>query len=107
LGNGTTSGETTPANVACSTSVLGISDFEVTNANEVKFYPNPVADILNIAFDHEIKNVSIYNLLGQEMMTKTINANEGSVDVSHLSKGTYLVKVNVGEETKTLKVIKR
>jgi len=72
-----------------------------------KVFPNPVNDILNIAFDQALDSVVIYNLLGQEVITKTINANETTIDVSQLPLGTYLVKINTGDTVKTLKVIKQ
>ena len=62
---------------------------------------------LNVSFDENIANISIYNLLGQEVIYKTINANQGSVDVSNLAAGTYLIRVTShNEEVKTLKIIK-
>lgn len=84
---------------------LGTSDFEALNA--LKIYPNPVDNILTISFSNEITAVSIYNLLGQEVISKTINANEAKIDVSKLNAGTYLVKVQADNEAKTLKIIKR
>jgi alpha-tubulin suppressor-like RCC1 family protein len=104
LGAGTTFTRTTPGQLPCPSPALAIDDFEV--ANTMKVYPNPVKDVLNISFDTEITLVSIYNILGQEMMSKIINAKEGTIDVSNLRSGTYFVKVSVGNLIKTLKVIK-
>jgi len=84
-------------------SVLANNTFTFT---KVIVYPNPVKDILNLSFDKEITNVSIHTLLGQEVLNKNINANEGTVDVSNLSVGTYLVKVTSNDGIKTLKIIK-
>ena len=106
LGNGT-SGFTntfTPTSVACPTSTLAIEEVEVTS--QIKMYPNPVKDILNLSFDKEMATVSIYNLLGQEVISKSINTNEGTIDVSSLITGTYFVKVSADGLTKTMKVIK-
>ena len=38
--------------------------------------------------------------------TKNINVNESNIDVSKLSSGIYIVKVNSKDLVKTLKVIK-
>ncbi|MEO8516025.1 MAG: T9SS type A sorting domain-containing protein, partial [Flavobacterium sp.] len=70
-------------------------------------YPNPVKDVLNLSYTKNISNVSIHNLLGQEVMTKTVNATQSKVDMSNLSQGTYLVKVTVDGLVKTLKVVKQ
>lgn len=76
------------------------------NANNFKAYPNPITDILNFSSDKDISSVSIYNLLGQEVLTKVIQDGEKTIDVSNLSVGSYLVKINSNDEVKTLKVIK-
>ncbi|MBX9734143.1 MAG: T9SS type A sorting domain-containing protein, partial [Chitinophagaceae bacterium] len=104
LGDGTTTTRTVPTAITCPTSNLAVSDFGFKN--EIKVYPNPVKDLLSISFDNEITAVSVYNLLGQEVLTKYINANEANVDVSSLSSGTYLVKVTSNDLVKTLKIIK-
>lgn len=82
---------------------LGSSDF---NNNSFTAYPNPVKDHLTIRYNENINNVTVFNLLGQQLFTKDINATEGKVDMSHLASGTYLVKVTSGENIQTIKVIK-
>jgi Secretion system C-terminal sorting domain len=51
--------------------------------------------------------VQVLNLLGQEVVTKSINATDAKVDMSALASGTYLVKVTSDNQIKTLKVIKQ
>jgi hypothetical protein len=50
--------------------------------------------------------VAVFNLLGQKMSSKTVNANQSKVDMSNLASGTYVVKVTADNQTKTIKVIK-
>jgi hypothetical protein len=47
------------------------------------------------------------NLLGQEVMVKSINATQSQIDMSNLASGSYLVKVTADNKVKTIKVIKR
>lgn len=68
--------------------------------------PNPAKDILNLNSAETITSVAIYNLLGQEVMNKTINATTSQINVSGLSNGTYLMKVKGNNFVKTIKVIK-
>jgi hypothetical protein len=70
-------------------------------------YPNPVKDILNVSFEQNISNVSVYNLLGQQVLFMNVNTNKGQVNMSNLASGTYLVKVNTENAVKTIKVIKQ
>ncbi len=69
-------------------------------------YPNPVAEILNLKPKQptEIYNVVIYNLLGQQVQT-VINPNE-SVDVSRLTRGSYIVKITTDKGVFSSKFIK-
>jgi hypothetical protein len=82
---------------------LGTADLDLKN---VMVYPNPVKDILNIAVDKDITSVSLYNVLGQEVLTKVYNSKEIVLDVSGLTSGTYFVKVYADSLVKTLKVSK-
>ena len=71
------------------------------------YYPNPVTDVLNISYANEISKVQVLNLLGQEVMVKSINATQSQIDMSNLASGSYLVKVTADNKVKTIKVIKR
>lgn len=71
-----------------------------------KAYPNPVKDVLNLSYNQEISNVAIFNLVGQQVVSKTVGSNDAQVDMSHLAQGTYLVKVTVDNQVKTIKVLK-
>ncbi len=76
------------------------------DSDSFKSYPNPVIDILNLSYNKTITNVAVFNLLGQKVMTTASNANQTQIDMSHLSTGTYLVKVTADNEVKTIKVVK-
>ncbi len=69
-------------------------------------YPNPVKDILNVSYSQNISKVQVVNLLGQEVITNSLNATQGQIDMSNLPVGTYLVRVTSNEQVKTIKVIK-
>ncbi|HLF52239.1 T9SS type A sorting domain-containing protein [Flavobacterium sp.] len=69
-------------------------------------YPNPVKEVLNLSYTQNISDVAVYNLLGQQVIAKTINANQSQIDMSHLSSGTYMVKVTADIQVKMIKVIK-
>ncbi len=105
-----------PANACYSGSYGETADFKVNvivlkndtfdDASFV-YYPNPVSDVLNISYANEISKVQVINLLGQEVMVKSINATQSQIDMSNLASGSYLVKVTADSKVKTIKVIKR
>ncbi|QBO57992.1 S8/S53 family peptidase [Chryseobacterium salivictor] len=79
-----------------------------TNAkqDQVVIYPNPVKDVLNIDLKSNHGNVKIFDLSGKVVKTATVN-NSGSVDVSKLSKGMYIVEITTDGKAKvTKKIIK-
>lgn len=72
-----------------------------------RHYPNPVKDVLNLSYISEINSVDVYNLLGQKMLSRTLNTTEAAVDMSALADGAYIVNVTSGNTVKTIKVIKK
>ncbi|HLF51770.1 fibronectin type III domain-containing protein [Flavobacterium sp.] len=85
------------------TTTLGTDSFDNTNFS---YYPNPVKNTLNLSYTQNISYVAVYNLLGQQVIAKTINANQSQIDMSHLSSGAYMVKVTADNQVKMIKVIK-
>lgn len=84
--------------------MLSTPGFETNNFT---VYPNPVKNWLNISYTQNITSVEVFNLLGQNVITNTTNTStKTQVDMSALAAGTYLVKVNTENGTKTMKVIK-
>lgn len=84
---------------------LGTEDFENTF---FKYYPNPVENILNMDSSSEvIQAVEIYNLLGQKILDKTLDSMQAQIDLSSLSKGTYILKIQIGDFVKSLKILKK
>jgi hypothetical protein len=77
------------------------------NASGFASYPNPVIDILNLSYSKNIDKVQVMNLLGQEVIAKSINTTDAKVDMSALTSGTYLVKVTSDNQIRTIKVIKQ
>jgi hypothetical protein len=71
-----------------------------------KAYPNPVKDVLNLSSEKIISKVEVTNLLGQVILSKSVNATQGQIDVANLASGTYMVKITSDDLVKTIKVIK-
>jgi len=79
---------------------------ELIMETEVKIYPNPVKDKLNITASKKINSLSVYDMLGQEVLSKKVNAKETSLEVSHLVSGIYLLKIASENKTKNIKITK-
>lgn len=83
--------------------VLGTSDFVASN---VKFYPNPATNVLNIESSLTIEKVAVYNVLGQEVITKNPQSELVTIDVANLQNGVYVVKATIDGNVTTSRLIK-
>ena len=81
-----------------STSKISISD--------VSIYPNPAKDFVNISANEKIDLIRIYDLTGRIVLQSTPNRENLNLNVTDLSKGVYLVKLNAGDKESTIKLIK-
>lgn len=84
--------------------VVGLSEI---NENAVTVYPNPVSDVLNISSETTISSVKVYNLTGQLIMETKLNTTERELNVSNLSSGIYIIKLEVDNSSVNYKIIKR
>ncbi len=82
-----------------------LSTVEFEN-NPISFYPNPVKDFVHFNSNKNIETISIYNLVGQEVVSRTVNAENFALDINHLSAGTYIAKLNTNGKSKSVKIIK-
>jgi len=99
-----TLGSCTATSDCIAVTTLGNTNF---NLNKFEFYPNPVTSILNIEYTAEFMNVEVFNMLGQKVLAKNVNADTTQIDMSHLPSATYLVKVSAENVSKTIKVVKK
>jgi len=84
---------------SCST--LGVNDVDDA---VISLYPNPAKNTISLINISQEYQVSIFNLLGQEVKVQLINTNNNSIDISNLTFGTYLLRINGTNEV--LKFIK-
>ena len=68
--------------------------------------PNPAKDVLNLKASKNISGIEIYNVTGQKVLDKSINAVNKSVDISILNKGMYLINVTIDSATESYRFIK-
>ncbi|SHH76933.1 FG-GAP-like repeat-containing protein [Winogradskyella jejuensis] len=73
----------------------------------LSYYPNPVKNTLTINAQQNVENITMYNMLGQEVIRSFPNSVDTEVDMSSLFPGTYFVKVSIQGNTKTIRVIKQ
>lgn len=82
---------------------LGTAKFETSG---VKMYPNPVKNTLTIDANSAIQRVSVYNILGQEVLKASPKANSVTLQTNELQKGVYMVTTEIDGKVSTSKVVK-
>lgn len=85
--------------------VLNVEKFDASSI----VINNPVKNLLTIkGLDADITKVSVYNLLGGNMLTKNLQGETSTnLDVSNLVSGMYIVKLEGANGAMTKKIIKQ
>ena len=87
----------------------GLSLVEFQNeTTKLKVYPNPVSSLLyvEIPSQYDTANVKLYDILGKKVLEKTVSSTQKKINVSNLSKGVYLAKIEANGLSITKKIIK-
>lgn len=79
---------------------------EITFA-DFTYYPNPSAGLVNIISGSNIEEISIYNVAGQLLTSKKVNAAETTIDLSSFASGVYFVKAVNGGKEKNFRIVKQ
>lgn len=71
-------------------------------------YPNPALNDLNISFPNEYQEakVVLYNVLGQNVLEKSVSNSENTISLDNLNSGIYFYKIKSGSFTQSGKIIK-
>ncbi len=86
-------------------SFLGTSEV-ITDSKEVKVYPNPFTDIVNVSDIKDVKRVTVVDMAGR--VVKTISDPARALQLGDLKSGMYILKLDYKDGTvKSAKVIKK
>ncbi|WP_423128610.1 T9SS type A sorting domain-containing protein [Gaoshiqia sp. Z1-71] len=86
--------------------------FEETLAQqEIKIYPNPTEGMLSVSISNPGNlpegTITLTDMNGRKILTRRIENGLTSVDLSSHPAGYYLMKITLGAETSTWKIIKK
>lgn len=84
--------------------LVSIDEFDSASFS---MFPNPVYDVLNITYSKTITSVEVIDLMGRTVLYSEVESQTSKVAMSSLISGMYLVKVNVGDQFKVVKVMKQ
>jgi len=76
-----------------------------SNIDNLKIYPNPASEQLNISSDVAIKFISIVNSLGQNVLSLNTDTVNTVIDISTLNKGVYSITTITENGLSTSKLV--
>ncbi|MFN1217747.1 T9SS type A sorting domain-containing protein [Chryseobacterium kwangjuense] len=83
-----------------SNTTLGVSDI---SKKEFRIYPNPASDFIQIETLENLKEVNIYSMTGQKMLTSST----ARINIQSLKAGVYMVEIKTVKNTSVHKIIKK
>lgn len=83
---------------------LSVDSAEFNNFN---FYPNPAQDRINLDAQQSIEHVTIFNMLGQQVLNQKVGVANTQLDVSNLASGNYIMQVIIDGQKGVYKVLKQ
>ena len=97
---------------SCRSAVLAVTTVVVLDNKNfdikaLRYYPNPVIDVLTISYTNEITAVQVYDISGRIVRDMKSNSNEVTVDLSDLAASVYVVKVFADTTSGEFKVVKK
>ena len=79
--------------------------------NEIRFFPNPVEDRLNLQILNRIEGeirITVINLKGQIIHSQSVMNNINNIiDCSRFNSGVYFVRIAFNDYIRTIKIIKK
>ena len=86
-------------------------DYNISNIleieNNLQIYPNPTNGIITIIAE-KIKNISIYNILGNQLSKvekNNFNTNSRNIDLSNLARGIYTIQIEQNNKILNYQII--
>lgn len=91
----------------CSTQSAKNIALAKNNAVQIKLFPNPSTNVVNVSGLTEQVNIAVVDMLGKTIINTTNNALETRIEVSKLPIGVYFMKINGRTINKTMTFIKK
>ena len=79
-----------------------ITGTNIINSSEIKIFPNPVKNVINISFGNPVDkelNIEILSLTGQKVFSELVpfmELNQRQIDVQSLKQGIYFLRISNG-----------
>lgn len=62
-------------------------------------YPNPATDMVTVSSDRDVREITVYNMLGNKMSTNIVLSNVTVIDLESYTNGLYFVEITFKDGT--------
>ncbi len=93
-------------NVYWNSSIISSVSNSIASNLIITYFPNPTHDFVTFNLKEKVESLVLFNLSGQEVLTKQINSKQFVLDISTLSNGIYFAKLNSKRNSQTVKLMK-
>lgn len=97
-------GCTSPYHAITATTVAATSNEAFKN---LKVYPNPATNLINIDNTNTVSRIVVNNVLGQKIIDQNANGSSVQLDIAGLLSGTYIVQLHTATGLATVKIVKQ
>ena len=84
-----------------------VSSTEDLSAEDIRIFPNPMSDVLNLQFDNaQSRSLTLYNAAGQNIISQ--NSETESISLTRtqeMNSGIYMLKVDSEKDSKSYRII--
>jgi hypothetical protein len=85
-----------------------ILSIEKLISENIKIYPNPIIDNLIIeSSNNKLITIRVYSLNGEEVFYNDLHSLNNKLDISSLPSGLYILKINMNNISKKIRIIKK
>ena len=67
--------------------------------NDIQVFPNPAGKYIMFGGIDEQTNVDLFNISGKRVKSMIVDSSDSHIDVSDLSNGVYLARINKNKTT--------
>jgi len=91
-------------NVVIAATDLNVADLNIT---KTMIYPNPAHNHINLSSETNIEELSIYNMLGQMVLSAKPDLSQNTLDISGLTNGIYILNTTSNGKNNSQRFIKQ
>ncbi len=88
------------------TNNVAVSSIHDATFTDIKIYPNPFTDVINVSSESIIESVEISDISGKLLIQQSAADNSVSIPVSNLKQGSYFITIRNSKKLSIQKLIK-